>query len=982
MGIIHVLRTALVVVGVLALSCVAFAQQNAEVTGQVTDPDGLALPGVTITFTERSTGFTRTAVSAPNGSYIAGNVPPGSYDIEVALQGFQTIRLQGFQLASGAEVQQNWKMQLASIEEVITVTGESPLVEVTSNKLGGTLSGREIDETPSNFRNFTALTQLIPGMTPNPAQSTFEGGQVSANGATPWSNVYQMDGAYNNDDRLGGSQGTQVRMVLDVISEYQVLANQYAAEFGGGGGAIINMVSRSGTNDFSGRGYGYFRNDKWNARSPFLEPGEPKPDERTVQAGFGVGGPIVKDKAHFYFNYERDEEDLGGIKRFPAEACPTPATCLAQDFLGYFTVRANNYFARADFQANQDNVISGRWVRETAPALGEDFNNSNETIDARGFEKDFDEIFNFSWTSILGDYRSNVLRVGIIREQLGTGNQTFFTDAPDYIGYDGRDPFTIGSQNEHSGYITGRGGEGGNTRVRTYAFDDTFSYFVPDMNGDHNFKFGGGVSWNRVVPRAIASSGLFIFEQDAPYDPANPATYPSQFEITVGPTSFTEDFPTYSHDWRGYFFFQDKWQVNGKLTLNLGLRWDAQGIVPGSRNDFAPRAGIAYDLKGDGRTVVRAGFGRFSEYTRSALDIFLQQRGVITQFPSLAVSDPNSAVLNPNVTTDSAGNLGIAELSPAGQEELRDLRDAILAGTTFSTEPWVDDPNRQMPYMWSWSAGVAHEIMPDLAVSVDYVGNVTRDQLGIIDINEPLVFGNASSRPGVDVFDPTGELVPPEARGVNYRRVLQYQTGPQFDGDYKSLQIGVTKRFSNRFSLRNAYTLQKTNYVGLSYPENRRVWLDNDPRADYGRFEIDRRHVLSMSGTWNAWRGLSLAAIFSASSATPINEITGSDDNGDRDRNDRPIEGAASGIVSDTDGQGRALKNGIDADRLVELNLSVRYNFDFAQGIGLGLYWDGYNITNNENLRNATGNRSSSTFLVPTSANFPRQMQFGLRFTF
>ena len=256
------------------------------------------------------------------------------------MQGFSTIRMTGYLLASGAEVRQNFNLQLASIEEVVTVTGESPIVEVTSNKLGGTLSGKEIDETPSNFRNFTALTQLVPGMTPNPAGSSFEGGQVSANGATPWSNVYQMDGSYNNDDRLGGSQGTQVRMVLDIISEYQVLGSQYAAEFGGGGGAIINMVSRSGTNDLSGRAYTYFRDDAMNARSPFLDPSEPKPDERTFQGGFGVGGPIVKDKAHFYFNYERDNEDLGGQKKFPAAAAP-----LAIDQVGYFAVRANNYFA-------------------------------------------------------------------------------------------------------------------------------------------------------------------------------------------------------------------------------------------------------------------------------------------------------------------------------------------------------------------------------------------------------------------------------------------------------------------------------------------------------------------------------------------------------------------------------------------------------------------------------------------------------------
>ena len=297
----------------------------------------------------------------------------------------------------------------------------------------------------------------------------------------------------------------------------------------------------------------------------------------------------------------------------------------------------------------------------------------------------------------------------------------------------------------------------------------------------------------------------------------------------------------------------------------------------------------------------------------------------------------------------------------------------------------MDDPNRAMPYMWSWSAGVAHELRPDLAIGVDYVGNVSRDQLGLIDINEPLIFGDPNSRPGVDVFDPNGELIPAEARGTNFRRVYQYTTGNgYFDGDYQSIQVSVTKRFGNRFSSRNAYTLQKSNYVGLSYPEDRKVWQDNNPRLDYGLFEVNRTNVLSMSGTWNPVGGLSIAGIFSFSTGNPINETTGLDDNADRERNDRPIQGltdAGRPIESDLD-NGTAVRSGINGENFTELNISVRYNFALGDGRTLGLFWDGYNITNRNNLRNPTGNRSSGTFLIPTNANFPRQMQLGVRFMF
>ena len=229
-----------------------------------------------------------------------------------------------------------------------------------------------------------------------------------ANGTPAQSNVYLLDGAYNNDDRLGGSQGTQVRLVLDNIGEYQVLSNSYSAEYGGGAGAVINMVSRGGTNDFSGRVYTYFRDDKFNARGPL------PPRRRGEAAGAdaadaapALGGPIVKNRAHFYLTIEKDNEDIAGQKTFPAAAAP-----LATDFVGAFEVRAMNYFGRVDVQLNPSNFLSIRAVREKAPTRGEGFNTNNETPDAQNWEEDLDELLAMSVTSTISDRASNVFRVG------------------------------------------------------------------------------------------------------------------------------------------------------------------------------------------------------------------------------------------------------------------------------------------------------------------------------------------------------------------------------------------------------------------------------------------------------------------------------------------------------------------------------------------------------------------------------------------
>jgi hypothetical protein len=970
----------------LASTIPAAAQQRGSVSGRVLDSGGLVLPGATVTVTEQSTGFNRSVVTAETGAYTVTNLDPGTYDIVVELSGFATTRQAGLLLTAGSEITLDFKLPLAGVQESVTVTAEAPLIQTTSNQIGGTLSSREIEEIPSNFRNFTALTQLVPGITPNPAASTFEGGQVVANGTPSQQNVYLLDGMYNNDDRLGGSQGTQVRMVLDNVEEYQVLTNQYSAEFGGGAGAIINMITRGGTNEFHGRAYSYFRDDRFNTRGHFLPATAPKPQERTLQAGFSIGGPILRNRAHFFFSMEKDNEDQAGQKRFPAAAAP-----LARDFVGTFSVRATNYFGRGDVQLNQNNFVNVRWLLETAPTRGEGFNTNTETIDAQVWESDWDHLISGTYTSVLSDRASNVVRLGRIGEELGTGAQAFFDDNVKQVGFAGRDPFSIGQRNQHPSYFTGKGGEGLNTIIRTYVIDEAFSYFAPSLWGhEHNFKVGGGASFNEMPPRTTFSSGTFQFRTDAPYDPGNPATFPFQFGVTIGPPS-EFGYPVFSRDRRTYFFVEDKWSLRSNLTLNLGVRYDHQSQTPGSKDDFGPRAGLAWDVTGGGNTVVRGGVGKFYSYPPVVLDLTLQQNAVRTRFPTVTINETHplaSVVLRPDMITDSQGNPGVASLSPAGQAALNQLRDQIIAGSTFNANPWVDSEDRQLPYTWSWSVGVNHQYSSNSAIAADYVANVSRDQLGLIDLNEPV----NRVRPGLAVADPTGELIPAEARATNFARILQVQTSPLFDGDYKSLQVSWLRRMANRWSGRLAYTVQKSHYVGSSAaggaanPDARRVWLDNDPRVDYGRFVSDRRHVLAASGTFNVWRALNIAAVASAISGAPINETIGSDANNDLDTNDRPIRGIndlTMPIRSEVDSQGRAVINGLDGPGSFLIDMSFRYSVPLVGRLeSLDLFYDIFNVFNRTNLVAPTGNRASSNFMVSTAAQFPRQMQFGIRVRF
>ena len=784
--------SALALAFALLMPGAAFAQQQGSISGKVLDPDGLALPGATVTIASEGTGYSRTYTTSANGGYTVQNLQPGTYKVTASLSGFKATT-RDVKLTAGLEISVDLKLGLAGMSEEVTVEGAAPLVEATSNKIGGSLSGREIEDVPSNFRNFTALTQLIPGMTPAAATSSFEGGQITANGSPAQSNVYLIDGMYNNDDRLGGSQGTQVRVVLDNIAEYQVLSNSYSAEFGGGAGAVVNMITRGGSNDFSGRVYTYYRSDKFNARDHFLPAGVPKPLEKTLQYGVGLSGPIVKNKAHFAFLYEKDDEDYSKNKIFRGAG-----GALTPDFVGPFEVRASNIFARVDVQLTPSNFLSLRAVREYAPTKGEGFPESTETFDQQGWEEDLDQIAALTLTSTLSDRASNVLRFGAINEQLNTGRQAYF-DFPNVsgIGYDGRNPFSIGQQNVHPSYTTGQGGTGTFTTIHTYLVSDTFSYFVPELwGGEHTFKFGGSFSLNRDDPRQGFDSGTFTFDRDLAYNPANPLSFPSQFTITVAPDApGFGGLQAFAYDRRISGFVEDKWRASSQLTLNLGLRYDRQRMTPASTKAFAPRVGFAYDIKGEGKTVVRGGIGRFYLFMPISGTINQFNAKVVTVSPSISITSANDVcgcVLRPSLINNSQGVPGVAQLSPAAIAYLNDRRASALAGSSFNNNPRLDDPNRNLAYQWAYSLGFSRELGRNSAINVDFVGNVSRDQTGELDFNAPasgILPGGA--RPQARGFDPDSKLIQGAARNNNFTRVRVLTSSDAYDADYKSLQVGV-----------------------------------------------------------------------------------------------------------------------------------------------------------------------------------------------
>jgi outer membrane receptor protein involved in Fe transport len=965
---------------------------SSTINGTVFDQGKAVLPGVTVVATNQATGLTRETVTGPEGQFVLPAMPPGTYTVRAELQGFQA-REQQVVLRIGQELTVDLALPLAGVAETVTVTSEAPLIETTTNRIGTNITDQEIDTLPSQGRNYLSLMQVVPGLVPDLEPGEFEGGNFSANGRGTQSNLFMVDGASGNDTD-GGGTGFVARVTLDTISEFQVLTHQYTAEYGGSSGVIVNAVTKGGTNDFAGRGFYYFEDDSLRSRDPFLDPDEEMPESGRDTFGFNVGGPIVRNKAFFFFNYERNLVEHAVTHVFPAEA-----QSIAQNYADATLIKATSLFGRVDYNVNSAHNINFRYVHERAPAIGEDYE-CCVTLDNRVVELDSnDNMYNGGWTWVIGNRATNEFRASTGGQFRFNGNLAYSGVAPedyfssgwiegmDRVGLNGRDQFDIGSANGYEDFTTGLAADHSGADSRLHQISDTFTFITP--NAAHTFKAGFGFSDVADVPLRIGSgdNGEFSFQHNTPFRAGNPFTYPSVFSIVLG------DITIDSYDKWYNGFVQDQWRLNPNLTLNAGLRLDRQEITPATDLAVSPRVGFAYDPTGEGRTVIRGGIGRFYEYHLLPVRGNLTRRGVFSQTFTYETDEdqsfergafPSDVCLNPV----QSGNL--AAISPACRAFLTNLRASLQpgAGAEFiNTEPWLDNADRRMGYLWSYSAGVQHELMPNLAVGVDFVGHQGRDQTGQIDISEGPVGANGRvTRLTPAQFDPQGVLIPASARGARFQRVLQYQTLNAFNSDFTSLEMSMDKRFSQRWSGRVAYTLAySNNVVAQGASLNGRVTDEQNPRRDYGRSSTDNRHAFVTSVNTNPFGGLNLGAIFRYYSGYPINETIGSDVNADRDNNDRPVRGvhdAGVPIVSEVDSQGQAVRNGIDGESTRVLDLQVQYVFNLPATQTLGLFWETYNALNTINYGNPTGNRRSARFLVPDEAGPMRSMQLGVRYTF
>ena len=977
----------------------ALAQQGTtELRGRVIDAQDSVLPGVTILVRNQDTGMFRQAVSNPDGTYFISGIVPGQYEISAELQGFKKYLRRDVRLEIGKTASVDVQLEIGELTEVIQVKAESRIVDVTSKEIGGSLTGQELTGIPSVNRNFVGAIGLLPGIIPSISTESFGSDSITVNGQDPRNNNYMLDGANNNDDVIGQRAGTQARTPIEAVQEFQVITNQFDAEFGRTTGAVINAVTKQGSNNFRGSAFAFFQDAAMTTRDFFAERNNlRKPDTSQQQFGGTIGGPIVRDKAHFFFSLERVRIDEGITVNVPAR--PDFNTTTTEQ------TRVWNTVTRFDHQVNANHTWGVRWLREDSPQYNQIIdpvvNNITRiaTLEAVREEADVDQTVVGTLNSVLGNNRVNTVRLAWTQEDVSFGNPCF--------NGNGRNQAACPPALIFQTYAAGQSGVAQARVNDAYQLEDTLSWFVPGKRGDHDIKMGVQLQYSQSRNDTQDNlNGQFLFNQNnLPFSASDPRTYPDRFSIRVpgAGTSLNKSQALAA-------FVQDKWKLTEGLTITAGVRYDLERVnlveadnplfassddAPVDTNNVQARIGFAQSLGTDGRTVLRGGYGRFYDKTHFELINGVQTNTPFTtsftqNFP-LNNADPGPVqgrlptdpfLVNGPVVTD-AMRAQLADLFPPGAN----VRNT---GATF------DHPGRILPYTDQLSLGIERQIAANMSFSADYVHAFGRDLLVQRQLNPTLRATTAITSPNVRQGS---ALLTEITTGLQ----AQHPGFAPFTGavttfenaaktDYDALMMQVEKRFSQNYSARVSYTLSysRGNTTGNGFPASGFQVLDDlNLDLNEGPTSFDQRHNLVVSGIAVVPRtgGLSVSWVARALSGQPFTIFNSTIDT---DRNGTLTDPLSSGSYSGTgenaitvDNEGG--RNGAYGPGFFKLDLRLGYRLTVLGARRVELFGEIFNVTDRNNFANPIGDQASANFLRVTgmsTSTQPRTGQIGMRFEF
>jgi hypothetical protein len=770
----------------LFLAVPALAQQG-TIIGTAVDETKAALPGVNVTATDQATGRVLTAITNERGEYRLANVPPGKYTILAELSGFTTVSQKDVEILVGQNARVPLSLRLASVSETLTVLGQAPLVDTTSSQVTGNIDRRQMEELPVQGRNWMELSKLIKGITANDV------------GNTP--GVSRDDDFQLNLDgqqitqKIAGSGFGQPKFSREAIAEFQIVTNMFDITQGRSAGIQVQAISRSGTNKMSGALYGFFRDDKFNAKDAVANRVLPYQNQ---QLGGAFGGPIRKDKTHYFVSYEYERE--------PGTIFTSNSALPGQSFTIPYKNSQQSILARVDHQMTPKDrftIRGSRWDWENPFVLAAGGHPSNASVQTKKATN-----IGATWSKVLSDSKVQEVRVGY--------NNFAWTNNPqpgqntieyDFVG------LTIG---------------------KPYNFPQLFyqdniesRYDLSWHTNKHDLKFGGEFIYVRNTGTwYIQQVGRMLFNSN----PANlnalfPSEDPKTWNIAGIPASTVREFDQNFHagDWSiniprptWALWVGDNWRVSNQLTVNYGVRWDVDWGVASPPNvitnsillnnnapaglegmvgtDFgykanirdnrnvAPRVGFTYNVGGSNDFVIRGGTGLY--YTTPVSNMTFSPQ-IYSQMVTAAFLPPASGLCADGsafITNPSCGVSTFAQAKAAAPPQ----------------SPRIISPDYKNPFTWQSSIGFQKQINAITGFEADLTHfNEYHDTRTI----DPNLFYNPAT--GYNL-SPAAVAGVPNRPNPAYTQIAYFvSTGHR---DQTQISTALNRRFKNNFQSGVTYT--------------------------------------------------------------------------------------------------------------------------------------------------------------------------------
>src|SRR5947208_2867807 len=1027
---------------VCAATIPALAQSTASLTGIVTDASGAAVPNAKVTVTNKATGVSFNTQTDSAGAYLIPSLPIGVYDIEVTASGFQKALVTDLDLPVATSVTRNVQLRIGETSVTVEITADAVILDTATNSMGQVINDKYVQDIPLNGRHFTDLSLLTPGTITPPANG-FLSFPLRGQGSFGINTAGQREDTTNwlvNGINLNDPVQNQITFQppIGTLAEFKIDNSAFPAEYGRNSGAIVNMATRSGTNDFHGEAFEFLRNNALDARNFFNTVPNPQAPFKRNEFGGAFGGPLKKNKAFVFLAYEglRQHQSLTVTSTVPSQnqiaAVTAPAvaglitllppanfhrtsdaSAAQADWTGFTggalaNVSLNQGSADFDVDLRAQDRLHGYYVvqkdlREeptAGGAIGANIPGFGDTRDG------FRHLGTLSEDHTFGPSLANTVRLGFNRIHLTFTPNGFFDPAKFNIGMPAGSPVASGLPFINVAGTLGFGGPTGEPQGRgdtTAVLNDTLSW----LKGRHTFAFGGEI--RRAYNNNIAENiGSFTYTTMANFlaDKGN------VFTVLLGSGSNKILQPAYDA------FAQDSFKLARNFTLNVGFRYAWNSTPSESRDrftnfdaasgtlvsaaqpyhtnnkNFQPRVGFAWDPFKSGKTSIRAAYA------------------IMTQAPTT------------NILTGLSSNpLFAVPVNLGSSSNTITLENPFPPGTGISLGPFAINPNFDNSYVQDWNLTIQRQLSSNLGVEVAYVGvKGTHLQLSQ-NINQPFVNGGvyASTRP-FPTLPQTSPVLPAQCAPPNPVCPLgNFSGGGQVNSggnsNYNAVWATVNKHFSHGLQFQGSYTFSKSlDYNSLSTGESLFIQNAYNPRGDYGPSEFDVRHRFVLSGFYelpfksnkprliSGWQFGVTQQVQTGSPITPtlaigpgpgISLTVRPDITGPSQTTGSPAQWFAnqalfvSPCVAGVCHPGNLGRDAITGPGFLNTDFSITKNTKFGERFNLQFRSEMFDVLNHPNFGNPVLTVTSASFGVIQITRFPtgdfgsaRQIQFALKLMF